>query len=101
MEVGAQSMGANTVVILLAGVAVIAFVYALVASLKAWSLSYGHPDFDALGMKKWFMGAAVIAYMPPAALPYLKRYFAGFVVFALALIALALYAAFGGSPQGL
>ena len=97
MEVGAQSMGANTVVMLLAGVAVIAFVYALVASLKAWSLSYGHPDFDALGVKKWFMGAAVMAYMPPAAMPYLKRYFAGFVVFILALLGLALYAITGAA----
>ena len=97
MEVGAQSMGANTVVILLGGVAVIAFVYALVASLKAWSLSYGHPDFDALGVKKWFMGAAVMAYMPPAAMPYLKRYFAGFVVFILALLGLALYAITGAA----
>jgi hypothetical protein len=90
-------MGANTVVILLGGVAVIAFVYALVASLKAWSLSYGHPDFDALGVKKWFMGAAVMAYMPPAAMPYLKRYFAGFVVFILALLGLALYAITGAA----
>ena len=97
MEVGAQSMGANTVVILLAGVAVIAFVYDIVASLKAWSLSYGHPDFDALGVKKWFMGAAVMAYMPPAAMPYLKRYFAGFVVFILALLGLALYAITGAA----
>ena len=98
MEVGAQSMWANPVAVLLAGVAVIAFVYAVVSSLKAWSLSYGNPAFDALGLKKWFMGTLVIAYMPPAAIPYVKRYFAGFAVFALALIALAVYAATSGAP---
>jgi hypothetical protein len=92
VEVGAQSLWANPVVLLFGAVAVIAFVYAVASSLKAWSLSYGHPAFDALGIKKWFMGVAVIAYMPPAALPYLKRYFAGFIVFMLALLALAVYA---------
>ena len=97
MEVGAQSMGANPVVILLVAVAVIAFVYALVASLKALSLSYGNPAFDALGIKKWFMGVAVIPYMPPAAIPFVQRYFAGFVVFMLALIALAVYVATGAA----
>jgi len=97
VEVGAQSMGANPVVILLVAVAAIAFVYALVASLKAWSLSYGNPAFDALGLKKWFMGTLVIAYMPPAAIPFVWRYFAGFAVFALALIALAVYAATGAA----
>ena len=96
MEVGSQSMWANPVVVVLAGVAVIAFVYAVVSSLKAWSLSYGNPAFDALGMKKWFMGALVIPHMPPAAIPYIKRYFAGFIVFALALIGLAVYAATSG-----
>jgi hypothetical protein len=97
VEVGAQAMGANTVVILLIAVAAIAFLYALVASLKAWSLSYGNPAFDALGLKKWFMGVLVIPYMPAAAIPFIRRYFAGAAVFALALIALAVYAAAGAA----
>ena len=99
IDTGAPSLLASPIPLLLIAVAAIAFVYGLVSSLKAWRLSYGHPQFDALGFRKWVMGAAVIAYMPPAAIPYIKQYFAGLAVFILAFAGLALYAAFGGNAQ--
>lgn len=89
----------NPVPTLLVVVAVAAFAFAVFSALKAWSLSFGHPAFDALGWKKWIMGTLVIRYMPATAMPYIKRYFLGAGVFILAIVSVALYVALTGGTM--
>jgi hypothetical protein len=89
----------NVVPTLLVVVAAAAFVFAVFSALKAWSLSYGHPAFDALGWKKWIMGTLVIGYMPPVAIPFVKRYFMGFGVFILAIVGVAVYVVLTGGTM--
>lgn len=97
IDAGGATAWASPVRLLLLAIAIGAFVFAVMSSLKAWRLSYGHAAFDALGVRKWLIGTAVIAYMPPVAIPYVKRYFAGFMVFMLALITLGATIAFDPS----
>ncbi len=84
--------------IVLVATAMIGFVIAAVSAIRAWVISFGYPAFNALGWRKWFLGTAAIAYMPPAAIVHVKRYFAGFAIFLLSIVGLGIFSFVRSAP---
>jgi hypothetical protein len=97
MDAGTPTLLDHPVQLALILVALAALLFTIFSFAQAWSMSRGHPDFDRLGIKKWVMGSAVVGYMPPAAMTYVKRYFIGFAAFILSIVGLGLSIAFSPS----
>ncbi len=98
MDPGAPAMP-NALIFGLVAIAIGALLFALYSAIRAWSLSFGHPAFDNLGMRKWFMGIAVVPYMPLPARAYITQYLVGFAVFIVAIVGFALTIAFSVTSE--